>query len=1340
MSTAAVFIPLLHAELAELKKVSSSVWHRQLRECISETEVYLQKLNTSKEHVKFDLALEPFFRAISSKKKSDIKLFQPVFLDCIYGVFGQSTPEFYPDRELTQRIINILIHTDGGTSDEINLKCCNVCIACLRSPSGIYFCHGRRLRQLFELLFRIYNNSENPNAFNSIKTSIHETLLALFDSYLSPPELPHTKTVEDFSRKVLDGLWQNSIEIVEFMGPVLSDGDYAVTIRDVDVFAVLGLMAKLIESNTLRLSTVKLAAECLVTVLSLESEFYSRNSFRVLLQTKIHVAVMALSLDPRAELASVTAELILLLWRRFADIYVEHLNEVLVKGLATALTSPDGKTLLRALQVYKELAKNPNLFVHSFVNYDCDESGFFPNVFANTMSQIVKLAYPNANHDSVHKLALDVLVTILENLWLYFDQFSFSDASVDETKTQIFLQAKHHKDVLEKDLDIFKTNPKKGLNLLIEHGCIEDKPEAIAKYFFENKALDPSSTGEILGGHGKRNIDILNAYVGLFDFRGSTFEHAFRQFLSSFQIPGEAQMIGRVMEAFGQKYYNDNPTMFSCADTVYVLSYSALMLHTDAHHPNVKSRMTLEQFLSNNKGIDGGKDLPREFLEELYNGIRSKKIFCSNGASMPSTALLTREQRADLFAIQAQEALNKAKERIQGSKERRQFHRSESPLFIGPMFEAIWQGTLASLTMSFEQSHDKWRYMTCLQGLTVAVHLASHCFIDDALTTLIDAFTKFSALRWKRMNEIQEKNIECCNALISIAFADGNFLRSAWSLVIDQLSELAKIRDDFKFGYDVAKSDELFEYSARLDRESIVTFVMAVCQKSREELQEVPPHSFLLEKLGIVAQVNVKREHFIWIQLWNYLGEYIGEVGSFYEGSLSNLAVDILRRLSRNLLQQAELTQFHFQKKFMQPFMDIFEKHKDPKVKDFVLISIREIINERASNLQSGWSVIFSILKLSAKFPETQASGFSITECLINDHIDTISSLFVSVVAILESFISNSADEIKIQAIPYLTKVASNTRDSDLPVWKDLFGSFVSACLSKDDKVRKVAHNHLLTNVDAILTRKLDDSFLRHVLSEILPRCVNDDSLTTKTFYVQIAELLRAFSENIIDKHYYDILSRFLPELLCVMNAVILSPSRRLSGFGIGMFKGFIQKRAETLDEDKLKCLWTGCSGIVDRVLSLHLENQTLFISVILTFVELFKRMDFVDLLYQTDKECGEAEQQRNTMTFWSGVRLTLLKALMVLEDEAKEKIIECVYGTLDLYHRFEFASQPETAAGAAWNTSLNSTLEIMTGFSDELFERTFDKSSALIVKTVGATSLEVRKHVNQILKRKLVK
>lgn len=49
------------------------------------------------------------------------------------------------------------------------------------------------------------------------------------------------------------------------------------------------------------------------------------------------------------------------------------------------------------------------------------------------------------------------------------------------------------------------------------------------------------------------------------------------------------------------------------------------MLNTDAHNPAIKpqKKMTKEQFVKNNRGLDQGSDLPREFLERIYDRLCS---------------------------------------------------------------------------------------------------------------------------------------------------------------------------------------------------------------------------------------------------------------------------------------------------------------------------------------------------------------------------------------------------------------------------------------------------------------------------------------------------------------------------------------------------------------------------------------------------------------------------------------------------------------------------------------------------------------------------------------------
>jgi len=65
---------------------------------------------------------------------------------------------------------------------------------------------------------------------------------------------------------------------------------------------------------------------------------------------------------------------------------------------------------------------------------------------------------------------------------------------------------------------------------------------------------------------------------------------------------------------FAQRFCDCNPSTFANADTGYVLAFATIMLNTSLHNPAVKNPMTLEAFLTMNRKIDDGKDLPLDFL------------------------------------------------------------------------------------------------------------------------------------------------------------------------------------------------------------------------------------------------------------------------------------------------------------------------------------------------------------------------------------------------------------------------------------------------------------------------------------------------------------------------------------------------------------------------------------------------------------------------------------------------------------------------------------------------------------------------------------------------------
>ena len=93
-------------------------------------------------------------------------------------------------------------------------------------------------------------------------------------------------------------------------------------------------------------------------------------------------------------------------------------------------------------------------------------------------------------------------------------------------------------------------------------------------------------------------------------------------------MPGEGQVVDRVMEKFGMKFTEDNPEgTDGCqgpmtAEAVYLLSYATMMMQTSLHNPNaVKSKMTLEDFSKMIKGINGGQNLSEMFVKKIYETV-----------------------------------------------------------------------------------------------------------------------------------------------------------------------------------------------------------------------------------------------------------------------------------------------------------------------------------------------------------------------------------------------------------------------------------------------------------------------------------------------------------------------------------------------------------------------------------------------------------------------------------------------------------------------------------------------------------------------------------------------
>uniref|UniRef100_A0A182VTI6 Cytohesin-1 n=1 Tax=Anopheles minimus TaxID=112268 RepID=A0A182VTI6_9DIPT len=170
----------------------------------------------------------------------------------------------------------------------------------------------------------------------------------------------------------------------------------------------------------------------------------------------------------------------------------------------------------------------------------------------------------------------------------------------------------------------FNMDPKKGIEFLYENQLLRTDPQDVAQFLYKGEGLNKTAIGDYLGEKNDFNEQVLKAFVELHDFTNLILVQALRQFLWSFRLPGEAQKIDRMMECFAQRYCQLNPDIFTNTDTCYVLSFAIIMLNTSLHNPSVKEKPTVEQFISMNRGINNGGDLPRELLESLYESIRAE--------------------------------------------------------------------------------------------------------------------------------------------------------------------------------------------------------------------------------------------------------------------------------------------------------------------------------------------------------------------------------------------------------------------------------------------------------------------------------------------------------------------------------------------------------------------------------------------------------------------------------------------------------------------------------------------------------------------------------------------
>jgi brefeldin A-inhibited guanine nucleotide-exchange protein len=408
---------------------------------------------------------------------------------------------------------------------------------------------------------------------------------------------------------------------------------------------------------------------------------------------------------------------------------------------------------------------------------------------------------------------------------------------VDDDPEQLEKE-KQRKTAINNAIKQFNFKPKRGIKLLVSEKIIpSDSPEDIAQFLLKEERLDKAQIGEFLGEGDEKNIAIMHAFVDAMDFTKRRFVDALRHFLQAFRLPGESQKIDRFMLKFANRYVTGNPNAFANADTAYVLSYSVIMLNTDQHSRQVVKRMTKQDFIKNNRGINDNTDLPDEYLNGIYDEIANDEIVLKSeretaalmGAPQPSggiasglgNALATvgRDLQREAYTKHAEEISLRSEQLFKSlyRKERKNAAKSGGNKFIpatsfkhvGPMFDVTWMSFFSGLSGQMQNAHNIEIIKLCMEGMKLAIRIA--CLFD--LETAREAFVSAlkNATNLNNPTEMMAKNVEALKILLEIAQTEGNLLKESWRdilMCVSQLDRLQLISDGVDEGSipDVSKA------------------------------------------------------------------------------------------------------------------------------------------------------------------------------------------------------------------------------------------------------------------------------------------------------------------------------------------------------------------------------------------------------------------------------------------------------------------------------------------------------------------------------------------------------
>lgn len=892
--------------------------------------------------------------------------------------------------------------------------------------------HGETLIQYFQAIYNCTIFSIDKTAQISSRTSLTQCIEIIAQRFESPPiyKTDISLLAYQIARKVtFDVLVDDLFDLLESSTSLpkpsnVYENDALLVLRTICNFSSsLGINNPLLSSNSMNSNSsidfqfkesailnnkALISIELVTNFISYDHEvMYTSLFYLQIIKNFVCSLVLRYSHSDSHQVFKATLKLCHMLMMRYRDILKAESSVFFSSMFFRVLDSPSSSNLDKIAVIDRLERFSPSFLAEIFVNFDCDIDLQEANVFEHLMSSLISL--------SEYQESLQAIAAILKNLNKWSRQKEIS-SKPNQVTSQIE-KTKKLKVLYSKAIDDFNSDPEHNITSLIDTGLVKNDAKSIAAFFHSHRSLlSATGVGLILGGVKPLFKQIMHEYIDMIDFKNKSLIESLYHFLSLFRLPPESQQIDRIIEKFAHSFYLSHQNEFPSASIVYDASFAAVILHTDAHNPQVSHKMQKNEFVRLYKDMDEGDALPTEFIESIYDYVVTHEIELLGTSTSSKQQMVTMSED---FRSPTQKGLDAYKQSLSHIKEAQKRMKNGSNKVIRwvcpveadtvrPMFEAIWMplNALASKILSEGGTEDI--VQSALTILTSSIDISARFFMETESTVCMSSLCTFTRLQpWA---PIKIQNIRAIRELLDMSTSFSSYFEAVWEKLLSLFAQLnyfmiahnsstsdsvmneitqknAELIAEF---VPLEEIDQLFEASENFPSTSIVPFVHALCKVSNNEFGQRPPRTFCLQKIVEVTSFNMERARFVWTQIWKPISHHLIEAGCFPEEGIARSALDSLRQLSGKFLAREELQSYHYQRDFLKPFHSILRKSKSKSIRLHALRCLNHTVHLHHEKMKSGWEAVFSMLESAATIAEVNRLALTVLIDIFEQNLQEI--------------------------------------------------------------------------------------------------------------------------------------------------------------------------------------------------------------------------------------------------------------------------------------------------------------------------------------------------------------